>query len=476
MGLALRARRRPTSPCPQFLCHNILLKFATDFRGIYGGDEAAAAKGASHELRSLRTALAHCRAVGIHVPLTCAVNAHGCTVLATALAPVDLTNGTTLVAGSRDGGRRCIAPAGEAAEAVAALGRRLGLARHQAGGIDSATCFLAADVEIHRGFDGRLWLLDAARLLPPTDPRLHASDPAGHLTRRMRPEASAPVSGRRPLCADSFTRMHADEGPERRRAETDLSHATLHTLLVAVPAAAAAADALCGTGGLASPQDLLHHAGVNTRFLGIVAGHCRTKAARTAALAEALARTLAAWLRGRMRRVAATQHAPVPLNEPFRDDLWAALRDAFGAGVQSSSPWRSGLFARQLARKFPGFAAASDLARAIQQARGVEEEACAARAFVRAFAATSMGGEQRRRAEDVHALRVALGRDMRDVVPLRHILVRVRALCPFDVEEAAWQEILEVREQPSPPTFPASPTHTHTHTHTHAHCRTAGPR
>lgn len=449
-----------------------MLKFATDFRGIYGGDEAAAAKGASHELRSLRTALAHCRAVGIHVPITCAVNAHGSTVLATALAPVDLANGTTLVAGSRDGGRSCVAPTGATAETVAALGRRLGLARHRAGGVVPADCFLAADVEIHRGFDGRLWLLDAARLLPPTDPRLHVADAAGHLTRRMRPEALVPVPGHPPLCADAFTRMHADSGADRRRAEADLSHATLRVLLVSAPAAAAAADALCGSGGLASVQALLHHAGVNTRFLGLVAGHCRTKAARTTALAEALARTLASWLRGRMRRVAAAQHAPVPLNEPFRDDLWAALRDAFGSGAATASPWRSGLFARQLARKFPGFSAASDLARALQQSRGAGDDDRAARAFVRAFAAASAGGEQRRRAEDVSALRVALGRDMRDVVPLRHILVRVRALCPFDVEEAAWQEILEVR---GPCELLCAHTHMTTHaclyTHANTHMR-----
>ena len=58
---------------------------------------------------------------------------------------------------------------------------------------------LAVDTEVHRGTDGRIYVIDLSRVLPPQepDPRIHLS----HLYRMLRPELVH--SNPEPLCSDA---------------------------------------------------------------------------------------------------------------------------------------------------------------------------------------------------------------------------------------------------------------------------------
>ena len=71
----------------KYVAQGILFKFATDWRGLYGGDESAA-KAASHELRGL-IHVHQCRVRDLHTPLMALIDYHGHRMIAMSLVPID---------------------------------------------------------------------------------------------------------------------------------------------------------------------------------------------------------------------------------------------------------------------------------------------------------------------------------------------------------------------------------------------------
>jgi hypothetical protein len=85
----------------KYIVNNILFKFAVDQDHLFRGDDAAAAKVAGHDLKSLISVL-NCDLPGLSVPMMLLLDYKGFRLTAMTMLPI---NKTTLVYGSCDAGR-----------------------------------------------------------------------------------------------------------------------------------------------------------------------------------------------------------------------------------------------------------------------------------------------------------------------------------------------------------------------------------
>ena len=165
----------------KFIHNGVFFKFARDWKGLYGGDEFAM-KAAALEVNNLRALwLASQRAVAagsdaaaatLRIPVACQVDYAGYRAVCLSLLPI---GAGTLVYGSADAGRSVVAD-GDAAARVAGVATQLNLKPHEvapSGGGRACELALCADIEVHAGRDGRMYVVDTARVFPPEAPSAH---------------------------------------------------------------------------------------------------------------------------------------------------------------------------------------------------------------------------------------------------------------------------------------------------------------
>ncbi len=197
----------------KYLVQNIVFKFAVDQEvspgsWMYGGaspcDEAAM-KAASNEL----TGLVHvfkCALPGLHLPLAALIDLKGYRLAAFALLPIDKTS---IVYGSADGGKTVVNKTVFASNKMKQLAAVLNLMEHS---VHGTRISLAADVEAHRGRDGRLYMVDFGRIFPPEAPR--EGDNARTIFHRLlRPEVVKRSDV--PLSSDAFSLFQRDDPKDR---------------------------------------------------------------------------------------------------------------------------------------------------------------------------------------------------------------------------------------------------------------------
>jgi hypothetical protein len=185
--------------------------------------------------------------------------------------------------------------------------KRLNLKGHMTGLQSGSRKFLYAccDIEGHRGLDGRYYVLDFARVFPPA----HSADvQRTFLYYLLRPEFVK--SWQTPLSSDAFSQFGGqDNSLEGHDAEVrEASEALLtHT----IPEFASAL-LLLSQSDISDPQyrltELLHRAGINARYLGVVRSHLSSETAagrdwRRWLMQEMVARVIKNELRERMRQV-----------------------------------------------------------------------------------------------------------------------------------------------------------------------------
>ena len=102
----------------------------------------------------------------------CVVDYHGLRFVAAAIAPIVASSDPLY--GSRDGGVTVADGTSDPvlADKMQALGECLNLTRHLAGASAAAAraLYTACDVEVHKGSDGKFYMLDNHRLIPPEAP------------------------------------------------------------------------------------------------------------------------------------------------------------------------------------------------------------------------------------------------------------------------------------------------------------------
>ena len=129
------------------------------------GDEFAQ-KAARIEIKTM-DALLSTKIHDLHVTLTMCVELYGHCVMCTAKAP--LKGSETLVYGSDDAGRKIVCSSEPMKRLMNKLGDRFNLESHSVVCKESGKVFKlvgGVDVEGHKGLDGRLYVVDVARVLP----------------------------------------------------------------------------------------------------------------------------------------------------------------------------------------------------------------------------------------------------------------------------------------------------------------------
>lgn len=116
--------------------------------------------------------------------------------------PIDKT---TLVVGSCDGGLTVVNSHATVAGHMAAMGRGLNLKGHFAGSAAERSQFLHTplDLEGHVGHDGKFYLCDFSRLMPPEMPRRDCKQ--AYLYQLLRREYVAALE--EPLCSDAYSQF-----------------------------------------------------------------------------------------------------------------------------------------------------------------------------------------------------------------------------------------------------------------------------
>jgi hypothetical protein len=185
--------------------HNMLFKFAVDSYGILGSDYAAA-KVAGNELKGLISYF-NTGILELRVPLMALVDYMGFRLVVMSLLPI---NNNTLVYGTSDAGVVIHNSNSQLFEIMKKSARILNLKPHICGLKSKLGLILpgwkllysAADVEGHVGTDGKYYILDFSRSLPPE--AINDASPKGaHLYRLLRPEFVKMYQN--PLCSDAYS-------------------------------------------------------------------------------------------------------------------------------------------------------------------------------------------------------------------------------------------------------------------------------
>lgn len=253
----------------KFICQGILFKFAVDVQlpdtnfWMYGKHSAAtdsAMKAAGSELRHI---VALSNAVGdtdLRVPLMALIDYRGFRLVASSLLPI---SSHTIVYGSDNAGFNIYAQP-EAANKFDFVAKRLNLKKHK---FADAEISGPVDIEIHKGEDNRLYVIDVARLMPPEAPDLTLiPHPRSNYFKMLRP--CLVFSYQSPLSSDAFSGFgRADEEVHN----TEVWHATEFLLQSVIPRMAEAlSDGKYRVKTGRSLCQTLHKAGINLRYLGLM--------------------------------------------------------------------------------------------------------------------------------------------------------------------------------------------------------------
>jgi len=244
----------------KYMVAGMLIKFCIDHKNIYGSEEQAQKVG-NHEIRGANIIFSASQSLAkdsgsengeIRVPLMVLIDFLGCRLVATSKLPI---SPSTLMFGSDDAGSTIERRKVESS-VMKRIATSLNLKPHLVADATGSlvpvdTC---ADLEGHLGFDGRLYCLDTARLMPaeaPWDVWKKTSEDdfesaagkkklrwptvkASHLVYQLRPKIV--LQHPRPLSSDAFSRFGAHDADQHNR---EVEDATVYLLEEVIPAFAA---------------------------------------------------------------------------------------------------------------------------------------------------------------------------------------------------------------------------------------------
>ncbi|PRP84978.1 hypothetical protein PROFUN_07363 [Planoprotostelium fungivorum] len=360
----------------KYRVQNIMYKFAFDTLLVdepalwmYGGqtaDHRAASKGAANEMKGLE-AHASTYVEGLSYPMMALVDYLGFRVVAMAVLPIDKT---TLRYGSDDGGSTVHDDDAELSEKMRVAAERLKLKGHMTGHVKSSAkkIYGPGDIEGHRGHDGRLYVVDFSRLLPPADPSTRLQPkPRSVFYECLRPELL--LSSTIPLCSDAFT---SDEEEKRKENNEEVRATTRKMMREKMEKIRdeleAGADSWMGIRSekwdeeswkrLFFMSSMMHTEGCNTRYLGMVWSLLKDEDLKRMIMSVAISRCAKSELREIMRLRMRQVQAPCEedFNSPrkkltvlsdFRSVAAKFLNQLIGHSKNSKLYWRRDL-CRQL--------------------------------------------------------------------------------------------------------------------------------
>jgi tetratricopeptide (TPR) repeat protein len=206
----------------KYVVHNILFKFALDRRNFYGSDSAAS-KVAGHELQGL-ISMFSCDEPGLCMPLMALVDYKGFRLIALSTLPIA---NSTLIYGTNDGGRTIHAGDDVLNQHLDVIAKQINVKPHQCGNAEqSVLMYSACDLEGHRGRDGKFYVVDFSRVMPPERPSGRKME---HLYRLLRPEFVKSYVV--PLCSDGYSGfIRQTTTADAHNSELDAATEYLHTV------------------------------------------------------------------------------------------------------------------------------------------------------------------------------------------------------------------------------------------------------
>jgi len=294
----------------KYLYNGILFKLQTDWMSIYGGDFYAMKTGGL-ELKAL---MRYYGCKGLHVPLMAVIDYRGFRLVAESFLPI---NKNTLAHGSSDGGRTIVDTNDELRERMKEAAKQLNIKGHLCGRDPNSRKFIygPTDIEAHVGLDKKFYVIDFARVFPPT---AEEDVKKTFLYKVFRPEfvKKYPI----PLLSDAFSPFLKGD-PKEHEYNMEVKEATNYLFETTIPNFARwlqeyypSLEIEQNPGVL---TELIHREGINCRYLGMVRQHVSKSMIqlRNFLLMEMIARTIKNQLREQMRNLVRNKFDPV--DDPF---------------------------------------------------------------------------------------------------------------------------------------------------------------
>lgn len=262
--------------------------------GLYGSDENAM-KAANHELKGLN-AYFWCQMKAICLPLMTILTYKGWRLICISVLPI---GSKSIIYGSVDGGVTVHNSDTLLNLKMKKASSLLNLKPHFCGEREAKTVYSCVDLEGHQGSDGRQYLLDFARVAPPTPP----TRPGENLYRLFRMEFVRQYHT--PLSSDGFSRMGKDN---QKINSAELVQAYEYLRNVTIPKFALSSQKKREENQVEAfdPHVItldLHTSGINLRYIGLVRSQFSDRQYKNHYLRFAIYRTGKTFLNQLMREI-----------------------------------------------------------------------------------------------------------------------------------------------------------------------------
>lgn len=204
--------------------------------------------------------------------------------------------------------------------------------------------YSCADLEGHRGYDGRFYCLDFARVFPPL--RSERTSKNEHLYRLFRPEFVKKYS--KPLCSDTYSGFVSKHGGETHIQEVvDASNFLYQKIIPSFAQELSTFSANHSVEELAKLWNIkgaLHKKGINLCQMGILRRYTKAKPdspVKLLLLTEMIARTCKHEIHELLRNK--LKETKLALQEPYKGVVVDYLNIVFGKSSESSEYWRNTL-------------------------------------------------------------------------------------------------------------------------------------
>eukprot|EP01105_Mastigella_eilhardi_P019239 TRINITY_DN4515_c0_g1_i4.p1 TRINITY_DN4515_c0_g1~~TRINITY_DN4515_c0_g1_i4.p1 ORF type:complete len:1994 (+),score=419.79 TRINITY_DN4515_c0_g1_i4:519-5984(+) len=278
----------------KFLYNGIFFKFTTDLHHLYGGDENSI-KAGGHELKGL---MRYYGAPGIHTPLMALIDHRGFRLVAMSQLPID--GDSSIIYGSANSGMTVYASNLEFNNKMKEVAAKINIKGHMCGFNAKRMLYAPCDIEGHLGTDGEFYLVDFARVFPPTADENVAKT---HLYHLLRPEfVTSKEYCPKPLSSDAFSSFGGEDNATTHNAE--VREATRVLFQKRIPAFAAWLEGR-NCADLKLPHqfaELLHRNGINVRYAALVLERLTSETLRSYLVHEMIARVAKNMLRELLRQ------------------------------------------------------------------------------------------------------------------------------------------------------------------------------
>eukprot|EP01130_Rhizamoeba_saxonica_P013730 TRINITY_DN5898_c0_g1_i1.p1 TRINITY_DN5898_c0_g1~~TRINITY_DN5898_c0_g1_i1.p1 ORF type:complete len:1374 (+),score=236.36 TRINITY_DN5898_c0_g1_i1:307-4428(+) len=294
----------------KYFYRNIIFKFALDSQNrmmswMYGGrfsSDESAMKAAKNELKGL-IYYSSLRIPHLHFPLMVLIDYKGYRVIAESVLPITKE---TIIYGSSDGGKTVHAKDKFLNRVMSEVGNDLHLAPHMVGN-PARKIYGPGDQEIHKGTDGRYYVIDLARVFPCEAPIDIIGSTRGVFYKLLRPEFVLKCP--KPLCSDGFSQWGAMD-PDYLSHNQDIYEATLNLYTKVIPDTTYELDMIVQKTSYNNmiqlykkidPMLILHSKGINIRHIGRICKYSNNSNLKILLFTEAFSRVVKTMIRKEMR-------------------------------------------------------------------------------------------------------------------------------------------------------------------------------